>query len=265
MATNGADSTLRLPRILCLHGGGTNARIFRAQCRVLSRMLEPYFRMVYAEAPFESSAGPDVLSVYADYGPFKRWLRWLPDQAEVEDDSAISEIDASLKAAMDADTRAGATGPWVGLLGFSQGAKMSASLLFRQQVRAAKLGRARAGSDWKFAVVMAGRSPLVNLDPEVFRSSMLSHPSEIGLTGGPDLMEMMSGNHIVKIPTIHVHGLSDPGLNLHRELLEEYCDPDSARLVEWNGAHRIPLKHSDLQPLIDEILYVAKETGAFKS
>ncbi|KAI1397395.1 serine hydrolase FSH [Hypoxylon fuscum] len=264
MAIDGPDSTLRLPRILCLHGGGTNARIFKAQCRVLSRMLEPYFRLVYAEAPFESTAGPDVLSVYAEHGPFKRWLRWLPDQAEVEDDTALLDINASIQDAMDADDRAGANGPFVGLLGFSQGAKMSASLLFKQQVRAAKLGQSQAGSDFKFAVLMAGRAPLVNLDPEVFKSSMLSHASQIGLSGGPDLMEMMSGNHILKLPTIHVHGLNDPGLNLHRELLEEYCDPESSRLVEWNGAHRVPLKGSDVQPLIDEILDVARQTGALK-
>ncbi|KAI0880467.1 serine hydrolase FSH [Annulohypoxylon maeteangense] len=263
MARNG-DSTLHLPRILCLHGGGTNARIFRLQCRVMSRMLEPYFRLVYAEAPYESSAGPDVLSVYAEHGPFKRWLRWLPDQPEVEDDAAIGEIDAQLKSAMEEDDRQGATGLWVGLLGFSQGAKLAASLLFRQQIRAAKLGTAVAGSDWKFAVLMAGRAPIVNLAPDVFRSSMLHHPSQIGLIGSPDLMEIMKGEHILNLPTIHVHGLSDPGLHLHRELYEEYCDPASTRLVEWNGNHRVPLKGTDVTPVIDEILDVAREAGVLK-
>ncbi|KAI1469394.1 serine hydrolase FSH [Daldinia caldariorum] len=264
MATNGEDATLHLPRILCLHGGGTNARIFRAQCRVVSRTLEPYFRMVYAEAPYESSAGPDVLSVYAEHGPFKRWLRWLPEHQEVEDARAIADVNAALKSAMDADDHLGATGPWVGLLGFSQGAKLAASILYRQQIRTEKLGPTQAGSDWKFAVIMAGRAPLVNLDPEVFTSTMLSRASEVGLTGAPDLMEMMSGSHILKLPTIHVHGLSDPGLNLHRELYEEYCDSETARLVEWDGAHRVPLKGTDVQPLVDQILDVARTTGALK-
>ncbi|KAI1099459.1 serine hydrolase FSH [Jackrogersella minutella] len=265
MAFNAPDSTLHLPRLLCLHGGGTNARIFRAQLRVISRMLEPHLRLVFAEAPFESAAGPDVLSVYAEHGPFKRWLRWLPDHAETEDDSAIAEIDGALRDAMLADDRAGATGSWVGLLGFSQGAKLSASLLFRQQVRTAKLGRKHAGSDWKFAVIMAGRAPIVNLDPETFTSSMLSHPSQIGLTGGPDLMDMVKRGHILSLPTIHLHGLNDPGLNLHRELLKEYCEPASARVLEWDGAHRVPLKGTDVQPLIDQILEVARETGALKA
>lgn len=253
-------NTLHRPRILCLHGGGTNARIFKAQCRVVSRMLEPYFRFAFAEAPFDSVPGPDVVSVYAEYGPFKRWF---PEQHDgVEDRAVIEAIDNSIRTAMREDDRSGATGPWVGLLGFSQGAKMAASLIFRQQIRGEKLGRAKAGSDWKFAVLMAGRAPIVSLDPDVFRSSMLSSPSQIDLSGPSKLEDIMREEYVLKLPTIHVHGLEDPGLHLHRELLEEYCSFDSARVLEWNGAHRVPLKSADVNPLVDEILNLAKETGA---
>jgi predicted esterase len=255
------DSTLHLPRILCLHGGGTNATIFRMQCRSLSRMLAPYFRLVYAEARLDSVAGPDVLSVYADYGPFKRWFRWLPDQAPLDDCAMVEAIDDSLQEAMDADDAKGAYGPWAGLLGFSQGAKLAASLLFRQQVRADKLGAKRAGSNWRFAVLMAGRSPIVNLDPDVFNSPLLSSPSQVDPMGTPDLMDIISGKHILRLPTIHVHGVNDAGLHLHQQLLDEYCDQDSARLVEWDGAHRVPLKAVDVRPVVDQIIDVAKQTG----
>ncbi|KAI8627466.1 serine hydrolase FSH [Xylariaceae sp. FL1651] len=277
----GTDPTLHLPRILCLHGGGTNARIFRAQCRVLSRLLEPHFRLVYAEAPYPSVPGPDVVAVYAGDGPFKRWLRWLPSHAAVEDQAAVRDIDGALRAAMDADDAAGASGPWVGLLGFSQGAKMAVSLLFRQQQRAlrrraanegrnrgAGWGQEEEGDDgiydgWKFAVALAGRAPLVNLEPGVFKSSLLSDPSEIGLSGQPDLMDMAAGNHILRLPSIHVHGLTDPGLHLHQELLENYTDPACTKLVQWDGGHRVVLKSTDVQPVVDAILEVAKETGVF--
>lgn len=251
-------NTLHLPRILCLHGGGTNTRIFKTQCRVVSRKLEPYFRLAYAEAPFDSGPGPDVVSVYADWGPFKRWF---PEHG-VEDRAAIEAIDNSIKTAMIEDERSGATGPWVGLLGFSQGAKLAASLMFRQQVRAEKLGRAKAGSDWKLAVLMAGRAPIVSLNPQVFSSSMLSSPSQIELSGPPELSDIMGEEHVLKLPTIHVHGLADPGLHSHRELLDNYCSFHSARVVEWNGAHRVPLKSANVNPLIEEILDLAKEIGA---
>ncbi|KAI1166052.1 serine hydrolase FSH [Nemania serpens] len=268
----GTDSTLHHPRILCLHGGGTNARIFRAQCRIVSRFLEPHFRLAFAEAPYLSSAGPDVVAVYASEGPFKRWLRWLPAHEKLEDEVAVRDIDNSLKKAMDDDDAQGADGPWVGLLGFSQGAKLAMSLLFRQQQRVSRRaergneGKAGEAGDgiydgWKFVVVLAGRAPLVNLEPGIFRSSLLSEPSEISLSGTPDLMEMASGRHVLRLPSIHVHGLADPGLHLHQQLYEQYTEPEYARLLQWDGAHRVVLKGTDVQPVVDAILAVAKETG----
>ena len=264
------DPTLHKPRIMCLHGGGTNATIFRAQCRSLSRALAPHFRLAYAEAPYPSEAGPDVLSVYADCGPFKRWLRWLPEHEGPDDDaSAIRAIDASLDAAMRDDDACGADGEWVGLLGFSQGAKLAASLLFRQQVlleQKSEPGLKEAENlkaRWRFAVPMAGRSPIVSLmDPAVFSSPLLSNPSQVGLAETPDLMEVARGRHVLHLPSIHVHGLADPGYSLHRELYEIYCDSATARVVEWDGAHRVPLKTDDVQPVVNAILEVARETGA---
>ena len=86
------SSTLHLPRILCLHGGGTNARIFRAQCRALITQLESEYRLVFAQAPFDSHAGPDVLSVYSQWGPFRRWLRWRAEDMLIRPKDAVSEI-----------------------------------------------------------------------------------------------------------------------------------------------------------------------------
>lgn len=221
------------------------------------------------------SPGPDVLSVYADYGPFKRWLRWLPEHDHPTDDAdAVRALDGALDAAIRADDALGADGPWVGLLGFSQGAKMVASLLFRAQVLAESGGGGALGGSggsvvssirWRFAVILAGRSPIVSLvDPSVFSSPLLADPSEFGLHAPPDLMEVARGRHILKLPTIHVHGLSDPGLPLHRDLLDSYCDPATARLVEWDGAHRLPLKATDVNPVVEQMLEVARETGALK-
>ncbi|KAL4786916.1 serine hydrolase FSH [Aspergillus varians] len=233
------QKTLHLPRVLCLHGGGTNACIFRMQCRMISHMLEPHFRFVYAEAPFDSMPGPDVAPVYAEYGPFKRWL---PEHDIGEDRAAISAIDRSIKKAMLEDDRSGATGSWEGLLGFSQGAKLAASLAFRQQLRVEKLGWAKAGSDWKFAVLMAGRAPIVSLDLEL---------------GG-----VVEEGRVLELSTIHVHGLADPGLRMHRQLAQKHCSRDSARVLEWNGAHRVPVKTADVKPLVDEILNLANGIGA---
>lgn len=269
------DSTLHLPRILCLHGGGTNGRIFRAQCRALDARLRSRFRLCFAEAPFPSQAGPDVLSVYKDWGPFRRWLRWHPDQPERDPQTTIEAINKSLATAMDGDDRKGATGEWVALLGFSQGAKLAASLLLLQQVRAEKLGRQRAGSSFRFAVLMAGRAPLVSLDLELLVAPAVVDASQI--SGAPSSLDKQclgrgaggsggagSEEYILRLPTIHVHGLQDPGLELHRKLLEQCCEKGSTRLVEWDGDHRLPIKTRDVSPVVEAILAVSTETGILR-
>ena len=249
------DPTLHLPRILCLHGGGTNARIFRAQCRALEAKLKSNFRLCFADAPFLSQAGPDVVSVYRDYGPFRRWLRWRLDQPEIEAAAVVLEIDMFLAATLQADNEKGGTGSWVGLLGFSQGAKMCASLLFRQQARAEKLGRHCAGSAFRFAVLMAGRGPLVSLDPELVMTPSLVDAAHLGFQVLPDRNRT---EHLLRLPTIHVHGLRDQGLLLHRQLREQYCEKGSTRLVEWNGTHRVPIGSEVVGTIVEEILAVAR-------
>lgn len=255
------DTTLHFPRILCLHGGGTNARIFRLQCRVLSKHLSPYFRLVYPEAPFLSQAGPDVVSVYRNFGPFKRWLRWLAEHPNIEARIAVEAIEGALEAAMREDDSKGATGEWVAILGFSQGAKMAASLLLRQQARKDKLGRNLAGSNFKFGVLLAGRGPLVSLDPELTLAASLVDASQIGSENLPNQNLLRTKEHILRLPTIHVHGIQDQGLELHRRLLEDSCEKESTKVVEWNGDHRVPIKEKDVSAVVRGILALAKETG----
>ncbi|KAI7909532.1 citrinin biosynthesis oxidoreductase CtnB [Pyricularia oryzae] len=253
------ENTRHLPRILCLHGSGTNARIFQVQCRRLSTCLQPYFRLVFAEAPFVCLPGPDVGTVFADSGPFKRWL--ADEKEHYSDAEVVATIDASLAAAMQGDTRAGATGPWVGLLGFSQGGKLAASLLYRQQ----RQQQPRASGDaWRFGVIMAGRGPTVCLDPETCPSVLLARP-RAELLAPPlqklDQAEAAKGHHVLRVPTLHVHGRFDPDLKYHKVLLHDYCEPSTARLLEWAGDHRVPLKPADVTPVVDGILKLAAATG----
>lgn len=252
-------SALHLPRILCLHGGGTNARIFATQCRSLVQALKHDFRLVFAEAAYPSQAGPDVTAVYGEWAPFRRWIRWLPSHPIVAADDVVDALDRSIRDALSRDDARGATGECVGLLGFSQGAKMAASLLYRQQLRD-DAGLA-SGSDlrFRFAVLMAGSAPLVALDPALCPSPALPDASQTVeyKVKGPSV-------HMIRLPTLHVHGLLDPGLERHRQLLENFCDPKTRTLVEWEGEHRLPLKHVDVAPIVRHISRIADETGVYR-
>lgn len=251
--------TLRLPRILCLHGGGTNSTVFRAQCRVLIAQLRPYFRLVFADAPFSSEPGPDVVSVYRDFGPFKRWLRSKPHHPVLENNSAVSEIDASICRAMESDE---GTAEWVGVLGFSQGAKIAASLLYRQQLRTTMFGPRSCAVNFRFGILMAGQGPIVSLQPELLHNEALLTPSEISLVRAPSGQCLAREEHVLRLPTVHLHGMLDPGIDRHRGLLEGYCCPRARRLVQWEGTHRVPIKTRDVALLVGEILDVARLAGA---
>lgn len=205
------------------------------------------------------------MSVYADCGPFRRWLRWTSDDTEISPAVAVEAIENSLWQTMGEDDRKGATGEWVAVLGFSQGAKIAASLLFRQQVRTEKLGwieqQTRKTTNFRFAVLLAGRGPLVSLDPDLLMTPALHDASAISLDDHDVLIEAGRSDHVLRMPTIHFHGLRDPGLDLHRRLLERYCERDYATVLEWNGEHRVPIKSADVDPLVARIFDLSREVG----
>ncbi|KAF2766320.1 hypothetical protein EJ03DRAFT_180168 [Teratosphaeria nubilosa] len=249
MADPPPDPTLH-PRILCLHGGGVNSEVFRMQARSLIRAL-PDFRLVFADGPFFCDPGPGIVPVYQDYGPFRRWLRWLPEHLPIDDDSAIEEMFYSINTTKKEDE---GTGPWVGMIGFSQGAKLASSLLYEQQIRVEKEGK--ADTDYKFAVMLAGRSPLVSLSdftisPACVRAGEISEGFHFE----------GESPHVLRLPTIHVHGLNDPGLHLHRKMLKQYHDPKTSTVLEWDGNHRVPIKKTDVDPIVREIYRIAREQG----
>lgn len=255
------DTTFHLPRILCLHGGGTNAKIFRAQCRVLESKLRPTFRLCYADAPLPSQAGPDVTSVYKEFGPFRAWLRWRPDDAQNDPATIVEGIETSLRTAMTADDQKGAFGDWVGLLGFSQGAKICASLLSWEQRR----GQGSMDHSWlphfQFGVLLAGRGPLVSLSPERDLIPGFVSAACISVRSPSEYCDIGGMERLLDIPTLHVHGRQDPGLDQHRRLLWECCEQESARLLEWDGHHRVPIKTKDVERLVEEIVAIANRAG----
>lgn len=238
------------------------------QARSIISKLSPTFRLVFADGPFFCDAGPGIIPVYKDYGPFRRWLRWLPKHTEIDDESAIEEIWYQLHLAMEEDDQLGADGEWVALLGFSQGAKMSACLLYDQQIReqAYQKGQDDAlmapRTSWKFGVLLAGRAPIVSLS---------SYSKGIkGVVGAGEISEGFDNfieapgegdGHVLRIPTIHVHGLQDPGIHLHRRLLQQYCHPGTVQVIEWDGGHRVPIKSVDVDRIVEAVDNLARQTG----
>ncbi|PHH88865.1 hypothetical protein CDD83_6955 [Cordyceps sp. RAO-2017] len=266
------DSSLHLPRILCLHGGGTNARIFRMQCRAFKYHIGHEFRFVYAQAPFPTKPGPDVTSVYSEYGPFRGWVR--PVNGGEDPDVCAAEasilIQKSINTAISADNELGATGEVVGLLGFSQGARIAASLLYNQQVFYQRSGRTseEKSIDWpwpnfRFAVLLAGRGKLVWLLPDMAMPEGCDPPLQpsvgfpVPADTAPGWDDLQLRNKL-RLPTVHVHGVLDDGLDFHRQMALRYCVPDSSTVMEWDGEHRVPIKTKDVIPVAEQMLRLSQ-------
>ncbi|KAK4221344.1 putative serine hydrolase [Podospora fimiseda] len=108
------------PKILLLHGSGTNPTIFQIQSRRLTTLLSPHFDLFFLPGPIECPPGPGVLPYFEGAGPY---LKWIPDSPTQENELYfISGLPYLIK-------HFEKNGPFVGVIGFSQGAKAGTYLV----------------------------------------------------------------------------------------------------------------------------------------
>ncbi|TLD33516.1 hypothetical protein PspLS_00244 [Pyricularia sp. CBS 133598] len=142
--------------ILCLHGDGTNASIFAAQTRHLSRALAPHnIELVHVTAPFECQAGFGVSPFFDDCGPFYRWFPRDEFDHEVDGPSAVAaavETTNDLRYEYGDDRDA-----FVGILGFSSSAGIVAGILAAQNLSAEQPGlQSDVYYRFRFGVIING-------------------------------------------------------------------------------------------------------------
>ena len=222
-----------LPRILCLHGGGASGTIFRIQTSRLQRALQAHFQFVFLDAPYESAPGPGVLPVFEGLGPYFRWVAWgnyagsrTPAEREVEEQIASEKLEEALTHEEDQGA------PFVGVMGFSQGARVAAGVLLRKQTGEVNIPHLR------FGVLLAGTYPPLCLPTQ---------------PNGCD--------QVIRVPTVHMHGSDDVHLAHGKTLFAKCCDPSSASLMEFKGGHHLPMLPDDTQRLADMILRASEQSS----
>ena len=228
----GSDSK-HLPRILCLHGGGTSGIIFSMQTRKLQHALRQHFRFVFVDGPFETIPGPGVMPFFEGCGPFWRWVKTVG-----RNDIEVRQV---LRKILQEEG-----GPFVGVLGFSQGARLAAGILLEQQEQ----GQVE-GQKLRFAVCVNGTYPALILAKE---SSLASQP-----TRDAELTEWdESYNLHIHLPSVHIHGDQDPYLYGSR-LLARCFDPQTAKVFEFDNGHHLPTSASDTERVAEEILRIHRD------
>jgi predicted esterase len=271
-----------LPAILCLHGGGSNATVFKIQTRRLIWQLEKQFRFVFAQAPIEGTPGFGMLPVFASCAPFYRWVnrRFKAGESDVETTPAaeVDTIDSIIYDVMEAN---GGVDSFKGVMGFSQGARLTAGLLLRQKIQerddlAASSSSASSSSGtatttttpssasastglglktkFAFGIMIGGPYPPIGLCPS---PSPAARPDDNDNDNDHDLdidTSMIADYKLLKdIPTVHAWGRDDhirPGC----EALARLCESDHSFQMDFEGGHHLPLKDVEAKDLCDLIM-----------
>lgn len=131
-------------RFLCLHGMGTNSSIFEAQLAPIVANLDPSHEFVYVNGEIECEPAEGVATIFS--GPFYCYYgQPTPDQLQAAFDLVHDVMEEE--------------GPFDGIIGFSQGAALAASLLLNYRKK-----NPRGGCDlFRAAIFTCGSLPF---DPD---------------------------------------------------------------------------------------------------
>ena len=124
-------------------------------------------------------------------------------------------------------------GPFEGVLGFSQGAEVAASLLLYQGQNV----------NFKFAVFIGGTQPY---DVSALASGTDSKPVKMH----PDTHSAR-----IQIPTAHVMGRGDAFREASKDFLG-LCNPREVKVYDHNGAHIVPRGQEAMEHLTAALNWV---------
>ncbi|KAI9858409.1 MAG: hypothetical protein M1813_007513 [Trichoglossum hirsutum] len=271
--------------ILCIHGAGSSGAIFRIQIRKIHRALRNGFRFIFVQAPFRSLAGPGMYPVFEAAGPFHRWHcdSSASDAFDITDSEIANErriVREYLEKVLSDDDGA----PFVGIIAFSQGTRVTTGLLLDQQrqpgyndlppLRFAVLLNGtypplpltdvpNLCADTSFSVVddsltpyperprFAADSTTTSSEPSIHSAAASPQSSQ---SGDCDEALGTESRCRLRIPSVHVHGLQDPWLSEGRALLADYYEAESATVLEFRGSHHVPTAQKDIDEIVGAIL-----------
>jgi hypothetical protein len=180
-----------------------NGAVMRGHLGELTARIPAGYEVVYASAPHVCPE-ESVQRLYAGWGterlpgPYLRWWDATDDGREYRGwEASRAYVQGLLERHPDA-----------GILGFSQGAILSAAV--------AALSAAGALPRVAFAILVAGRTPRADVLVPFFQ--------------GP-----------VSVPSLHVWGEADPLALGSAELVERFA-PEAREVVKWPGSHRVPAR-----------------------
>jgi hypothetical protein len=185
------------------HGFSMNGAVMRDHLGELTERIPAGYEVIYASAP-HACPEESVQRLYGAWGterlpgPYLRWWDATDDGREYRGwDETRAYVQGLLEQYPDA-----------GILGFSQGAILSAAV--------AALSAGGALPRVAFAILVAGRKPRSDVVVPFFE-------------------------HPVAVQSLHVWGEADP-LALGSAELSEGFAAETREVVKWPGSHRVPAR-----------------------
>lgn len=234
--------------ILCVHGAGGSASIFRVQTAKVRMALRQEFEFVFATAPFLSDAGPGVLPMFQGMGPYYSWFQNDNNDDSSEDSfdqndrdrnspptlsERIEAINVPVKKAVTDWQKANPRIPIVGLMAFSEGALAATLLLWQQE-----MGRL----PWlpKLSIAMFVCCYYREEATEYMREESQHNEDKL----------------LIKVPTLHLLGRQDFALEGSRRLMKTHYLPQHADSLEFEGQHQFPSRRVDIEEAVKRFLRI---------
>lgn len=219
-------STETLPKVLCIHGAGSSGAIFRVQGRKIFSALRNEFQFVFVDAPFQSTAGPGMRPVFENSGPFYRWQCDMSasEAFDITEDE-VKEESVKVRTYLENQLLKQDGGPFVGVMAFSQGARVATGLLMYLEKKRRE-GRTDF-PDMKFAIVNSATYPPLYFDD--------------GITASPGRL---------MIPSLHLQGSSDPWKPESEKMRQEFFSQASSTVIEFTGQHQVPIAQKDTDKVV---------------
>ncbi|KAE8150833.1 hypothetical protein BDV25DRAFT_171872 [Aspergillus avenaceus] len=263
-------------RLLCLHGHGTNSEILETQLAQLRGYLPADWEFDFLDGEMESKPATGIEDIFP--GPYYSY-HGVPIPEDVW--RAYNFI-------MDVVQE---EGPFDGVIGFSQGAQMAATIIAHEAMINPQ------ADVFKFAVFLSAIMPF---DMEA-GSLKLTYDDDVDTLeaeyqGATNSQGSMTHNHLnwlndcratsviaewqgrrsrlpglgrqstdillryhpsihgiqINIPTVHVYGLEDQYLH-HARGLAGICDPKVSQVVTHEGTHQIPRDGRNLMRIAEAI------------
>jgi len=165
-------------KFLCLHGKGTNSKIFEFQTAAIRHELGPEHRYDFLEGSVPCAAAPGISSLSPETDEFFEYC----------DTNSFASCSQMVR---DLETYVATEGPFDAVMGFSIGATIAAGLMLHQLKAEAQNG---AAPTFKCAIFFSGDIPLDLCSWERGQLQKIQHGAY---------------HELLSVPTAHIWGSND--------------------------------------------------------